>query len=107
MAAEEPASGPPAFSLSASAPAEPMAAVTTSPSATPSLPSEGFFDRLRHSRPQIDRYTILDELGEGGMGTVFRAEQREPIRRTVAIKLLKIGMDSKQAVARFEAERQA
>ena len=56
---------------------------------------------------RIDRYRILDLLGEGGMGTVYLAEQTEPIRRRVALKLIKLGMDSRQVVARFESERQA
>ncbi|MCB9881420.1 MAG: serine/threonine protein kinase [Planctomycetes bacterium] len=51
-------------------------------------------------------YTLIDVLGEGGFGTVYRAKQREPVEREVAFKILKLGMDSKQVVARFEAERQ-
>ncbi len=62
--------------------------------------------RLDHPQ-KIDRYRLLDLLGEGGMGTVYLAEQTEPIRRRVALKLIKLGMDSKQIVARFESERQA
>ena len=53
------------------------------------------------------RYTLLEILGEGGMGTVFRAGQTEPVRRQVALKLIKIGMDSRTVLARFDAERQA
>ncbi len=53
------------------------------------------------------RYTLLDVLGEGGMGTVYRADQTEPVRRQVALKLIKIGMDSRAVLARFDAERQA
>lgn len=53
------------------------------------------------------RYRLLEVLGEGGMGTVYIAEQIEPVRRQVALKIVKAGMDSKQVVARFEAERQA
>jgi serine/threonine protein kinase/Flp pilus assembly protein TadD len=52
-------------------------------------------------------YKLLEPLGEGGMGTVFLAEQHTPLRRQVALKVLKPGMDSRQIVARFEAERQA
>jgi eukaryotic-like serine/threonine-protein kinase len=53
------------------------------------------------------RYKLLEEIGEGGMGTVWVAEQTQPVRRKVALKLIKVGMDSKSVVARFEAERQA
>ncbi len=55
----------------------------------------------------IGRYKLLEEIGEGGMGTVWMAQQTEPVRRLVAVKLIKPGMDSKQVLARFEAERQA
>jgi WD40 repeat protein len=57
--------------------------------------------------PQIAGYQIIKKLGEGGMGIVYLAEQSEPIRRQVALKVVKPGMDSKQVIARFEAERQA
>jgi WD40 repeat protein len=53
------------------------------------------------------RYTLLEVLGEGGMGTVYRAEQTQPVKRQVALKLIKIGMDSRVVLARFDAERQA
>ena len=55
----------------------------------------------------IGPYRILERIGTGGMGEVYRAEQREPIRREVAIKLVKLGMDTHGVIARFEAERQA
>ncbi|UCG57348.1 MAG: serine/threonine protein kinase, partial [Phycisphaerales bacterium] len=55
----------------------------------------------------IGQYRLLNVLGEGGMGVVYLAEQQHPIRRKVAIKVIKPGMDSKQIIARFEAERQA
>ena len=55
----------------------------------------------------IDDYKIISVLGEGGMGTVYRAEQKSPVRREVAIKVIKAGMDTKQGIARFETERQA
>ena len=53
------------------------------------------------------RYTLLEELGAGGMGTVWKAEQSQPVRRIVALKLIKAGMDSRSVLSRFEAERQA
>ena len=53
------------------------------------------------------KYTLVEPIGEGGMGAVWRARQTEPVRRYVAVKLIKAGMDSRQVVARFEAERQA
>jgi len=56
---------------------------------------------------RIGRYKLLSVLGEGGMGMVYLAEQKQPIRRRVALKVIKPGMDSKQVIARFEAERQA
>jgi WD40 repeat protein/serine/threonine protein kinase len=55
----------------------------------------------------IGRYKILERVGEGGCGVVYVAEQTEPVRRRVALKVIKLGMDTKQVVARFEAERQA
>src|SRR5262245_53243844 len=55
----------------------------------------------------IGPYKLLEPIGEGGMGTVWLAQQTEPIRRLVAMKLIKAGMDSRQVLARFEAERQA
>ena len=67
-----------------------------------------FATRLRQPRPkQIGPYRLLDEIGEGGMGVVFRAEQLEPVRRVVAVKLIKLGMETREVVARFDAERQA
>jgi tetratricopeptide (TPR) repeat protein len=55
----------------------------------------------------IGRYKLLEELGQGGMGVVYMAEQTEPVRRQVALKIIKLGMDTKEVVGRFEAERQA
>ncbi len=56
---------------------------------------------------KIGRYKILEKIGEGGCGVVYVAEQTEPVRRRVALKVIKLGMDTRQVVARFEAERQA
>jgi serine/threonine protein kinase len=71
-------------------------------------------ETLRYDRPQEDvgaviagRYKLLEALGQGGMGAVFMAQQTQPVKRVVALKLIKLGMDSKQVLARFEAERQA
>jgi serine/threonine protein kinase/tetratricopeptide (TPR) repeat protein len=55
----------------------------------------------------IGPYKLIEPIGEGGMGTVWMAQQTEPVKRLVALKLIKAGMDSKQVIARFEAERQA
>src|SRR5262249_46834547 len=55
----------------------------------------------------IGPYKLLEQIGEGGMGLVFVADQQEPTRRKVALKVIKPGMDSRQVIARFEAERQA
>lgn len=56
---------------------------------------------------QIGPYRVIRQLGEGGMGIVFLAEQEEPVRRTVALKVIRPGLDTRQVIARFEAERQA
>jgi eukaryotic-like serine/threonine-protein kinase len=59
------------------------------------------------SGDRIGRYRLLQEIGHGGYGVVYMAEQEEPVRRRVALKVIKLGMDTRQVVARFEAERQA
>jgi serine/threonine protein kinase len=56
---------------------------------------------------KIGRYKIREKIGEGGCGVVYVADQEEPVRRRVALKIIKLGMDTQQVVARFEAERQA
>jgi serine/threonine protein kinase len=64
----------------------------------------------RHSEgpgSRIGPYKLLQQIGEGGMGVVWMAEQEQPVRRRVALKIIKPGMDSAQVIARFEAERQA
>jgi hypothetical protein len=67
----------------------------------------GLFPAVEGPGGRIGRYKLLQKLGEGGMGAVYMAEQEEPVRRRVALKLIKPGMDSAQVIARFEAERQA
>ena len=66
---------------------------------------EDFADQQIGSR--VGRYKLLQKIGEGGCGTVYLAEQEEPVRRQVALKVIKLGMDTKSVIARFEAERQA
>jgi serine/threonine protein kinase len=56
---------------------------------------------------RIGRYKLLEQIGEGGCGVVYVAEQEEPVRRRVALKVIKLGMDTKQVIARFDAERRA
>src|SRR5262245_51721535 len=69
-------------------------------------PGAGEAPRANDAAPGIvvaGRYKLLEEIGEGGMGTVWMAQQTEPVKRLVAVKLIKPGMDSKQVLARFEA----
>jgi non-specific serine/threonine protein kinase/serine/threonine-protein kinase len=66
-----------------------------------------FYEPPAEHQPQIGGYRLIRSLGEGGMGEVWQAEQEEPVRRPVAVKLIKAGMDSRQVVARFESERRA
>ena len=56
---------------------------------------------------EIGPYKLLQQIGEGGMGSVYMAQQEKPVKRRVALKVIKAGMDSKQVIARFESERQA
>ncbi len=67
----------------------------------PALPAE------EHPGAKIGRYTLVRKIGEGGCGVVWLAEQNEPVRRQVALKVIKLGMDTRNVIARFEAERQA
>ena len=75
-----------------------IAGVRPAPGAVPSGPALGSF---------IGPYRLLAEIGAGGCGIVFEAEQETPVRRRVALKVIKPGMDSRAVIARFEAERQA
>ncbi|MGD9263872.1 MAG: serine/threonine-protein kinase [Methyloceanibacter sp.] len=79
-----------------------LEAPPTSLNATPAFPP-----LTEQPGDTIGPYKLLQQIGEGGMGVVYMAEQSQPIRRKVALKIVKPGMDSKQVVARFEAERQA
>src|ERR1017187_2510303 len=84
--------------------AEPSPAAGTQ---TPRAGSETVSVSIEKSGDRIGRYKLLQQIGEGGCGVVYMAEQQEPVRRMVALKVIKLGMDTKQVIARFEAERQA
>jgi serine/threonine protein kinase/tetratricopeptide (TPR) repeat protein len=74
----------------------------------PSAPAPGDAPQITEGPgSRIGPYKLLQQIGEGGMGAVYMAEQEHPVRRRVALKIIKPGMDSKQVIARFEAERQA
>ncbi len=81
---------------------DPEATVTVSRAdrENPGTPDERVGEMIGH-------YKLLEKIGEGGFGSVWAAEQREPVKRRVALKIIKLGMDTKQVIARFEAERQA
>jgi serine/threonine protein kinase/Tol biopolymer transport system component/Flp pilus assembly protein TadD len=86
------------------APDEQLSPSSAEPQAAPTASLNVFMEK---PGGQIGRYKLLSILGEGGMGVVYLAEQQRPIKRRVALKVIKPGMDSKRVVARFEAERQA
>jgi serine/threonine protein kinase len=67
----------------------------------------GLFPVAEKAGDRIGRYKLLEKIGEGGCGVVYMAEQEEPVRRKVALKIIKLGMDTTSVIARFEAERQA
>jgi serine/threonine protein kinase/WD40 repeat protein len=79
-------------------------AVPISNSSTETVPAENLTEKVGD---RIGRYKLLVRIGEGGCGVVYMAEQEEPVRRRVALKVIKVGMDTKNVIARFEAERQA
>ena len=76
-------------------------------SPTAGAPAAGEGPLRERPGAKIDRYRLLQLIGEGGFGSVFMAEQEVPVRRRVALKIIKLGMDTRQVIARFEAERQA
>src|SRR5436190_2688733 len=82
---------------------EPPAAV----SAKTFVITTGMVPVTEKAADRIGRYKLLQQIGEGGCGVVYMAEQEEPVRRRVALKVIKLGMDTKSVIARFEAERQA
>src|SRR5262245_25984539 len=73
----------------------------------PGLKTGTIRESIERPGTQIGPYKLLQVIGEGGMGVVYMASQREPVERQVALKIIKPGMDTRQVVARFEAERQA
>jgi serine/threonine protein kinase len=74
---------------------------------TPALPAHGHHATSEQPGERIGHYKLLQQIGEGGFGIVWMAEQEQPVRRRVALKIIKIGMDTKEVIARFEQERQA
>src|SRR5438477_7397640 len=73
----------------------------------PEQPKATVVELSKKPGDRIGRYKLLQKIGEGGYGVVYMAEQEEPVRRRVALKVIKLGMDTKSVIARFEAERQA
>ncbi len=71
-----------------------------------SAPSDPDFE-IERTGTMIGRYKLLQKIGEGGCCIVYMAEQEEPLRRRVALKVIKLGMDTRSVIARFETERQA
>jgi WD40 repeat protein/serine/threonine protein kinase len=93
-------------------PALPTTRLTAPPAAASPAPPRATGEAAPPSATEkagdrIGRYKLLQKLGEGGCGVVYLAEQEEPVRRRVALKVIKLGMDTREVIARFEAERQA
>jgi serine/threonine protein kinase len=96
------------FTESGSALSFPAAAIPlplNTPASADAIPANLSIEEPVGSR--IGRYKLLERIGEGGCGVVYMAEQEEPVRRRVALKIIKLGMETKSVIARFEAERQA
>src|SRR5437867_3243562 len=85
---------------------KPIPAPSLADAVTPAASASPVAEPVEMSE-QIGRYKLLQKIGEGGCGVVSMAEQSEPVRRRVALKVIKLGMDTKSAIARFESERQA
>ena len=81
--------------------------MTAPPAGGPADRDAASGDAVDHPGSRIGRYKLLQQIGEGGCGVVWMAEQEEPVRRRVALKVIKLGMDTKAVIARFDAERQA
>src|SRR5580765_1854380 len=94
----------PEFLASADSSRAVLPVVSEVPALSPAKPTRSEEEALGS---MIGRYKLLEKVGEGGFGVVYVAEQREPVKRRVALKIIKLGMDTRQIVGRFEAERQA
>ena len=81
--------------------------LTQTPDREPASATGGEYPTSDGPGTRIGAYKLLQAIGQGGFGSVYMAEQKEPVRRRVALKIIKLGMDTRQVVARFEAERQA
>src|SRR6188768_2624893 len=77
------------------------------PALSPEIEAELARLKPEEAGERIGPYKLREQMGEGGFGVVWVAEQQEPVRRTVALKIIKLGMDTREVVARFEQERQA
>ena len=88
-------------------PRDPSPPDHSDPSENSPEPDSSASDHPSYTPVQIGPYVLRETLGEGGMGVVYGAEQTEPVQREVALKVIKLGMDTKEVVARFETERQA
>lgn len=86
---------------------EQIPSVSTPGAAAPTVELRGKTILPENASVRIGQYKLLQQIGEGGMGVVYMAEQTQPVQRRVALKLIKPGLDNRQVIARFEAERQA